>query len=138
MGKTSKIARITLVEDNPADVFLVRKALQERGIAFELTCFEDGEAAMKSLSGQERDEPDVILLDLNLPMTEGVEVLRRIRSIPGLVGVPVAILSSSESPTDMHRTKLLGVARFISKPIELDDFVREVGGAVEEMLFAGH
>ena len=137
MGQTLKTAHIMLVEDNPADVLLVRKALQEKGIVFELTCFEDGEEAVRSLLRQDRDEPDVILLDLNLPMTEGVEVLRRIRSIPGLVGVPVAILSSSASPTDLHRTKLLGASRFISKPIALDDFLREVGGAVEEMLLAG-
>ena len=94
-----KIAQITLVEDNPADVFLVRKALQEKGIAFELTCFENGEEALNSLSQRERTEPDIILLDLNLPLLEGVEVLQRLRSIPGLVGVPVAILSSSASPT---------------------------------------
>jgi two-component system response regulator len=132
-----KIAHITIVEDNPADVLLVRKALQEKGIAFELTCFEDGEEALKSLSRQERNDPDIILLDLNLPMTEGAEVLTRIRSIPKLVNVPIAILSSSVSPTDMHRTKLLGIARYISKPTALDDFLREVGRAVEEMLLEG-
>ncbi len=137
MGQILKTAHITLVEDNPADVLLVRKALQEKGIPFELTCFGDGEEAVRSLTLQERDEPDIILLDLNLPMIEGVEVLRKLRSIPGLVGVPVAILSSSASPTDVHRTKLLGIARFISKPIALDDFLREVGGAVEQMLLAG-
>jgi CheY-like chemotaxis protein len=131
-----KPAHITLVEDNPADVLLVKKALQERGIAFELTCFENGEEALKSLSRQERNEPDIILLDLNLPMTEGVEVLSRIRSIPELVNVPVAILTSSASPADIHRAKLLGVARYISKPIALDDFLREVGRQVEEMLLA--
>jgi CheY-like chemotaxis protein len=70
-------------------------------------------------------------------MTEGVEVLSRIRSIPGLAGVPVAILSSLASPTDIDRTRSLGVTRFITKPIGLDDFLREVGGAVEEMLLAG-
>ena len=132
-----KTAHITLVEDNPADVFLVRKALQERGIAFELTCFENGEEALKSLSRQERNEPDIILLDLNLPMTEGVEVLRRIRTMPELVNVPVAILTSSASPTDIDRTKSLGVTRYISKPMALDDFLREVGRQVEEMLLAG-
>jgi CheY-like chemotaxis protein len=134
MDQILKTAHITLVEDNPADVLLVRKALQEKGIAFELTCFEDGEEAVRTLSLPECDEPDIILLDLHLPMTEGVEVLRKIRSIPGLVGVPVAILSSSASPADIHRSKLLGVARYISKPIALDDFLREVGRAVEEML----
>jgi CheY-like chemotaxis protein len=137
MGEILETAHITLVEDNPGDVLLVRKALQKKGLAFELTCFEDGEEALKSLSRQERDEPDVILLDLNLPMTEGVEVLSRIRSIPGLAGVPVAILSSLASPADIDRTRLLGVTRFITKPIGLDDFLREVGGAVEEMLLAG-
>ena len=131
-----KTAHITLVEDSPADVLLVRKALQERGIAFELTCFENGEEALKSLSQQERNEPDIILLDLNLPMTEGVEVLRRIRSIPELVNVPVAILTSSASPTDIDRTRSLGATRYISKPIALDDFLREVGRQVEEMLLA--
>ena len=70
-------------------------------------------------------------------MTEGTEVLTRIRSIPKLVNVPIAVLSSSVSPTDMHRTKLLGVARYISKPTALDDFLREVGRAVEEMLLEG-
>jgi CheY-like chemotaxis protein len=132
-----KTAHITLVEDSPADVLLVRKALQERGIAFELTCFENGEEALKSLSQQERNEPDIILLDLNLPMTEGVEVLRRIRTMPELVNVPVAILTSSASPTDIDRTKSLGVTRYISKPMALDDFLREVGRQVEEMLLAG-
>jgi two-component system response regulator len=131
-----KPAHITLVEDNPADVYLVRKALEERGIAFELTCFENGEEALNSLSRQERNQPDIILLDLNLPMTEGVEVLRRIRSMPELVNVPIAILTSSASPADIHRTELLGVARYISKPIALDDFLREVGRQVEEMLLA--
>jgi CheY-like chemotaxis protein len=135
MSHMLKTVRITLVEDNPADVLLVRKALQEKGIAFELTCFEDGEQAVKSLPLQEPG-PDIILLDLNLPLTEGVEVLVRLRALPGLVGVPVAILSSSASPTDMHRTKLLGVARYINKPMVLDDFLREVGRAVEEMLLA--
>jgi chemotaxis family two-component system response regulator Rcp1 len=129
-----KIARITLVEDNPADVLLLKMALQEKGIPFELTCFEDGEEALKHLSREERDEPDIILLDLNLPMTEGVEVLRRLRSIPKLVNVPVAILSSSASPMDVNRAKSLGVDRYISKPIALDDFLREVGREIEEML----
>ena len=136
-GPMLKPAHITLVEDNPADVLLVRMALQEKGIAFELTCFEDGEEAVESLSRQERTEPDIILLDLNLPVTEGVEVLKRIRSIPELVNVPVAILTSSASPIDIQRTKLLGVARYINKPLELDDFLREVGGQVHEMLLTG-
>ncbi len=136
MGKALKAAIIVLVEDNPADVFLVRKALQEKGIKFELTCFDDGQKALNSLAQQGCKAPDLILLDLNLPQTDGVEVLRQIRNMPKLADVPVAILTSSESPADMHRTALLGAARFIRKPSGLDDFLGAVGRGVEEMLLA--
>src|SRR5205807_378915 len=64
MGQTLKTASIVLVEDNPADVLLVRKALQEKGIKCELTCFETGEKALKNLSQEGRLAPDLILLDL--------------------------------------------------------------------------
>ena len=134
MGQALKAAIIVLVEDNPADVFLVRKALQEKGIKFELTCFDDGQKALSSLAEQGRKVPDLILLDLNLPQTDGVDVLRQIRSMPKLADVPVAILTSSESPADMHRTALLGAARYIRKPSMLQDFLREVGSGVEEIL----
>ena len=131
-----KTARIVLVEDNPGDVLLVKKALKEKGIAAKLVCFEDGEQALKSLSQPAQQAPDLILLDLNVPKIHGIEVLRTIRNTPKLVGVPVVILTSSASPTDIHRTALLGAARFISKPSGLEDFLREVGGGVEEMLLA--
>jgi chemotaxis family two-component system response regulator Rcp1 len=130
----SKTARIVLVEDNPGDVLLVRKALQEKGVAADLTCFEDGPKALKSLAQQE--VPDLILLDLNLPKIEGFDVLNKIRSTPKLSAVPVVILTSSESPADKQRTALLGASRYITKPSGLDDFLREVGRGVEEMLLA--
>lgn len=133
---TSKTARIVLVEDNPGDVLLVRKALQEKGIKFELTCFEDGQQALNSLSRQGSKAPDLILLDLNLPKTEGIDVLREVRGMPKLAGVPVVILTSSTSPTDIHRTGLLGAARYITKPSGLEDFLREVGRGVKETLAA--
>jgi chemotaxis family two-component system response regulator Rcp1 len=130
----SKTARIVLVEDNPGDVLLVRRALQEKGIAAELTCFEDGQKALESLA--QRDAPDLLLLDLNLPKIEGFELLTKIRSTPKLSAVPVVILTSSESPGDMQRTALLGAACYITKPSGLGDFLREVGCVVEEMLLA--
>ncbi|PYU33486.1 MAG: hypothetical protein DMG28_07940 [Acidobacteria bacterium] len=134
MGQTLKTASIVLVEDNPADVLLVRKALQEKGIKCELTCFETGEKALKNLSQEGRLAPDLILLDLNLPGADGVDVLRKICSIPRLSEVPVVILTSSESPSDIQRTARIGAARYIRKPSRLEDFLTEVGRAVEEML----
>ena len=127
---------IVLVEDNPADVYLVKRALREKGIEFVMTCFEDGEKALKALSENGSEAPDIILLDLNLPKTDGVKVLETIRAIPELAGVPVGILTSSESPSDMERTTVLGAARYIKKPSTLDDFMREVGQGVESMLLS--
>ena len=134
MDRTVKTASIVLVEDNPADVLLVKKALQEKGIKCALTCFEDGEKALKNLSQAGRLAPDLILLDLNLPGVDGVDVLGKICTIPGLLKVPVVILTSSESPSDMQRTQRIGAARYIRKPSGVEDFFREVGCAVEEML----
>lgn len=133
MGQVRK-ASIMLVEDNPADVLLVRKALQEKGLNFELTCFDEGEKALKNLSQPGRLLPDLILLDLQLPKIQGIDMLRLIRNMPKFADVPVVILTSSESPGDKHRTELLGAARYIKKPSMLEDFFREVGGGVEEML----
>lgn len=131
----SNTARIVLVEDNPGDVLLVKRALQEKGIAVDLTCFGDGQRALKDLTEQRGQKaPDLILLDLNLPKVEGVDVLEAIRSTPHLADVPVLILTSSASPTDSRRTALLGAARHIIKPSGLDDFLREVGRSVEEVL----
>jgi CheY-like chemotaxis protein len=137
MDGTVKTASIVLVEDNPADVLLIKKALQEKGIKCALTCFEDGEKALKNLSQAGRLSPDLILLDLNLPGIDGVEVLRKICNIPRLLKVPVVIITSSESPSDIQRTQRIGAARYIRKPTGLEDFFREVGCAVEEMLLPG-
>jgi len=137
MARTLKTARIMVVEDNPADVLLVKKALQEKGIKFDLACFEDGDKALKALSRQESKAPDLILLDLNLPTTEGIAVLLQIRNMPRLSGVPVLILTSSESSSDMRRTERLGATRYIKKPLMLEDFLSEVGRGVEEMLLRG-
>jgi CheY-like chemotaxis protein len=134
MSQTLKTASIVLVEDNPADVYLIRQALEEKGIRFKLTCFEDGEEALKKLSRADDQAPDLILLDLNLPKTGGVEVLKAVRGMAKFADVPVAILTSSESPADKRCAALLGAARYISKPSVLEDFFRVVGEGVEDLL----
>ena len=136
MEETSKTASVLIIEDNPADVLLIRKALQERGVKCELTCFESGESALKNLVQTGRLLPDLILLDLQLPQADGVEVLSKIRGIPRFSDVPVVILTSSESRSDMQRTARLGAARYIRKPSSLEEFLRDVGGGVEDMLLS--
>ena len=135
-GGTPKAARIVLIEDNPGDVYLLEKALNHRQITYQLIRFEDGEKAMQGLSKDGTIVPDLVLLDLNLPGPEGFEVLRSIRSRPSLVGVPVGIFTSSDAAKDRHRVSLMGAERYIHKPPMLDDFIDQVGRAVEEMLGA--
>ena len=104
-------AQIVLIEDNPADVFLVRKALEENGIEHALTRFESGEDAIRVLCAETPGDsfvPDAILLDLNTPRTDGFEALHRLRELPRLSGVPIAILTSSRDRKDKHRAAIQG------------------------------
>jgi chemotaxis family two-component system response regulator Rcp1 len=93
--KRSRPARIIVLEDSDSDVGLLEKALQARGIAYELTVYEDGERAMRSISSDHDLIPDLILVDLNLPRRAGFEVLGTVLSTPRLGGIPVAVLTSS-------------------------------------------
>jgi CheY-like chemotaxis protein len=125
---------ILLVEDNAGDVYLLEKALKTRGLSYTLTRFEDGEQAIRALERDEWGAPDLIILDLNLPRRGGFDVLQTIRGKPSMVGVPVAILTSSDAAKDRHRVTLTGGERYIHKPPMLDEFLEEVGRAIEEML----
>jgi chemotaxis family two-component system response regulator Rcp1 len=129
-----KISQIVLIEDNPADVLLVRMALQKRNIPCELTCFDNGEAAVQVLCEPSSTlVPDAILLDLNTPRSEGFEVLAKLLKVPRFSAVPVAVFTSSQATSDKHRAGLEG-ARYIEKHSQLTDFLETVGNAIEEML----
>jgi CheY-like chemotaxis protein len=125
--------RILMIEDNAGDVYLVEKALQQRQIRYELTRYVDGEQAIRALAADDGIVPDLILLDLNLPRREGFDVLRTIRGKPALVGVPVAVLTSSPAARDRHRIALLGAERYIHKPATLEEFIDQVGHAIEDL-----
>jgi CheY-like chemotaxis protein len=131
--------RIVLIEDNPADVLLVQLALEENGVACEMTEFENGLEALKVLCPPEGTEanlfvPDAILLDLNTPKSDGFNILVRIKNTPHLVDVPIAIFTSSQARSDKARSDSLGAARYIQKPSGLDEFLSTVGRAIKEML----
>jgi len=125
--------QIVLIEDNPADVFLVRKALEEVRVEHSLKQFNSGREALQVLCSPEEPLPDAILLDLNTPRTDGFEALRVLKETPRLAGVPIAILTSSRARSDKHRASILGT-RYIEKPSQLDEFLSTVGQAVKEML----
>jgi CheY-like chemotaxis protein len=128
--------RIVLMEDNPSDIFLLRRALDEHGVTYRLETVSDGERAFELVSdigaGKER-APDLMILDLNLPRHDGIEVLQKCRSLDALRGVPCMILTSSDSPRERDRAESLGVNAFVHKPIMLDDFM-ELGAHVRKLL----
>lgn len=135
--KTPKTFRIFLVEDNAGDVYLLEKTLQNRGIGYELIRYDDGERAINALRADDFIVPDLIIVDLNLPRREGFEVLQTVRGKPGFVGVPRAILTSSDAVKDKHRVAVTGGERYIHKPPMLEDFLDQVGQSIEDLLAAG-
>jgi two-component system response regulator len=107
--------RVLLVEDDSDDVELTRWSLGQIGID-QIEVAMDGAQAMDLL--RNRPLPGLVLLDLRLPLVDGLEVLARLRSDPELKAIPVAVLTSSENPLDRTACLALGVAAYLSKPLD--------------------
>jgi chemotaxis family two-component system response regulator Rcp1 len=134
----TKMIDILLVEDNPGDVRLTREALKEGKVLNALHVVEDGVQAMEFLRHTgpyaRSPHPDIILLDLNLPRMDGREVLAEIKTDPKLRRIPVVILTTSRAEEDIIRSYDLHANCFISKPVDLDQFITVVK-SVEEFWF---
>ena len=124
-------ARVLLVEDNEADVRLTREALREPGPPVRLSYVADGEQALAFLRREEgyadAQRPDLVLLDLNLPRKNGLEVLDELRADPELASVPVVMLTSSAAEQDVRSCYALGARSYVVKPHELDAFMELIG-----------
>jgi len=122
--------QILLVEDSPGDIRLTREVLRDAKIANELHIVGDGDAAMKFLrrEGEHSDapRPDLILLDLNLPRKDGREVLGELKEDAELHRIPVIVLTTSAAEQDILRSYDLQAACYITKPIDLDEFIAVV------------
>ncbi len=126
--------RILLVEDNPNDIEITRRALERGQVKNELTVARDGQEALDILFQKVAGDgslPGLILLDLNLPKVDGREVLSRIKTHPQLKRIPVIVLTTSTREEDIVRTYDLGVNTFISKPVRFEDFIKVVS-AIQE------
>jgi two-component system, chemotaxis family, response regulator Rcp1 len=121
---------ILLVEDNAGDVRLTREALREADVSARLVAVCDGEDALAYLRNEgihvDAARPDLILLDLNLPRKNGLEVLEEIKGDPELRRTPVIMLTTSSSARDVEACYDRGVNCFVVKPLDLDDFTRLV------------
>jgi DNA-binding response OmpR family regulator len=129
--------QILLAEDNRADVMLVREALAVHQIEHVVHVLEDGEVALRYISrigvDPEAPCPDVLLLDLNLPKAEGIEILRGFRSNAACASTPVIIVTSSDAVRERERAHELGVSRYFRKPSSLAAFL-ELGAVVRDVL----
>ena len=130
------IKTILLVEDNPDDRELMRLAFSQSDIEHNLVIVSDGIEALNYLLAEEEfgqrdlaDMPALVLLDINLPKINGIEVLKRIRAHSQIKLVPVVIVSSSDEPQDLIDSYINGCNSYIRKPIhftQLQNFVREI------------
>lgn len=112
---------ILLVEDNPGDVVLIKRALESGKVLHNLRVANDGEAALAFMHDVEYGQvprPDLILLDLNLPKVNGREVLRKIKSNEALASIPVVVLTTSNTDEDVLTTYELHGNSFITKPVD--------------------
>lgn len=128
---------ILLVEDNPDDVDLALYALRRHQLANHIHVVRDGTEALDFVfcrgDYQERNfsqNPKLILLDLNMPKLNGLEVLEAIRADPSTAGIPVVILTTSKEESDLVESYRLGVNSYIVKPVDFEQFsdvIRQLG-----------
>jgi CheY-like chemotaxis protein len=129
--------RILIIEDNAADVSLLRLALDSANVDCELRVLEDGGEGMAFIRQQGiyagLPIPDLVVLDVNLPKKDGLEILASMRASALFGGVSVVVLSSSSWPRERAKMEQFGITRFIAKPADLDEYLK-IGIILKELL----
>jgi CheY-like chemotaxis protein len=125
---------VVVIEDNAPDVMLLEESLCGHDIRYEITHYRDGVEAVYQLAHLHTAPPDLIVLDLNMPKMGGLEVLEDIKKNEKLANVPVAILTSSLAPEERQRAQELGANRFMRKPVDLYEYLKQVGDMVRELV----
>lgn len=130
MTKTIKPVHILLVEDNDGDVLLITEALEEKKIVSKISVVRNGEQAIDFLEKkgdyQQVLQPDLILLDINLPRKNGHEVLQYIKETEYLKQIPVIMLTTSSSESDVLKSYKNHANCYITKPVDVDNFLKAV------------
>lgn len=130
---------ILLVEDNEGDIFLTKKAFAKAKIANNIHIATDGEVALEMLKREgefgEMKQPDIVLLDINLPKKDGKQVLAEMKDDERLKRIPVVILTSSKAEQDVVKSYDLHASSYIVKPINLEKF-HDVVTAIEDFWFS--
>ncbi|HEY3378147.1 MAG TPA: response regulator [Armatimonadota bacterium] len=138
-NRLGRPVEILLVEDNPGDIRLTMEALKEGKMSNRVHVAKDGVEALAFLRREgdnvDAPRPDLILLDLNLPRKDGREVLAVIKADDSLRRIPVVILTTSMAEQDILRTYDLHANCYITKPVDIDQFIRVVQ-SIEDFWFS--
>ncbi len=130
-----KTPEILLVDDNPADIDLTSEVLAQSSQPFHVNAVNDGVEAISFLRHEGKHAkapvPDLVVLDLNLPLKDGCEVLSDIKADPALARIPVVIFTSSQASSDIARSYKLGANCYLKKPGNLAEFVAAVQSMAE-------
>src|SRR5258706_4964138 len=134
MAEPTPPAVILLVEDNPADVRMIREALAASRLPHELHVVGDGERALEFVARQgeyaQAPRPDLVLLDLNIPKVHGHDVIARLRAEPSVGRLPIVVLTGSRQEKDIDRSFALHADEHIIKPTRLYEYVGELAFAL--------
>jgi CheY-like chemotaxis protein len=117
---------ILLIEDDKVDAMTVQRALKELRVTNRLEHVENGEEALTYLRDSNKDRPCIILLDLNMPIMNGIEFLQAVKSDADLKRIPVVVLTTSEEQEDKLDSFSLGVAGYMRKPVDYQQFVETI------------
>jgi CheY-like chemotaxis protein len=121
-------SRLLLIEDDEVAVYVTCALLKSSGFSAPIDVVGDGLEALAYLTcegyyaDRQTGNPSLILLDLNLPGIDGFELFKQVRSNPTLSSIPVFILSASSTDEDMYRSVLLGVSKYLTKPLDMQEF----------------
>ena len=122
--------KILLIEDDPGHARLIERNLRRAGIKNTITVIDNGQSAVDYLQGysetQEMEDSLMVLLDLNLPVLDGYQVLKMIKSSERTRKIPVIVLTTTDLPQEVARCYELGCNIFVTKPVQYDDFCTAV------------
>jgi CheY-like chemotaxis protein len=125
--ETLGVVDVLLVEDDPGDVYLIREAFAHNKVHNALHVVSDGVAALDFLRRRgaytEAPRPDLVLLDLNLPLKDGREILAEVKADEDLRTIPIVVLTTSEADEDIARSYDLGANAYVTKPVDFDRFI---------------
>lgn len=123
-----KKIKILLVDDNDDDVFMIKSLFEDVHLLNILDCVEDGEKAIEYLNREELETPGLILLDVNMPIKGGLEVLKEIKQNEKLKHIPVIMLTTSNREEDIMQSYESGASSYIRKPVDFSYFAKVIKG----------